>query len=182
MNRRINKTHTAFTLLELVLVMVIIVIALSLAAPKLGGFSRGRELRDVAREFISTTSYARSQAVANGTIYRLSIDSRNGSYQLTCQQGQNFVAVQDEMGQAVTMPNGIQIEMKSIQDQMLPQNATLPAPTSPAAQTPTDSIDFFPSGRTQPAQVRLSAPDGDSLLIECPSTADNFAISTNPNS
>src|ERR1700744_5175693 len=89
-------TRLGFTLLELVLVMVIIVIALSIVAPKLTGFSRGRQLHDAADQFLSMTRLARSQAATNGTVYRITIDAQNGSYQLTRQDGQNFVAIQND--------------------------------------------------------------------------------------
>jgi type II secretion system protein H len=175
-----------FTLLELVLVMVIIVIALSVVAPRLSGFSRGRALHDVADQFISTTRFARSQAVTNGTIYRLTISAQDGHslYQLTRQDGTNFVAVPGEMGQAMQIPDGMHAQMKRTEQQaQSPANSAMNSGNNQASPQPTpqDSVDFFPSGRTQTAQIVFTAADGDSLMIECPSAAEDFAVTTKTN-
>src|SRR5438105_2736475 len=92
--------HRGFTLLELVLVMVIIALALAAVAPKLGAWSRGRQVRDAGQQFIALTRFARSQAICDGTIYRLTISSQTRSYQLSKQDGQNFVPVPSDLGEA----------------------------------------------------------------------------------
>ncbi len=148
----------AFTLLELVLVMVIIAIALTLAAPKLRGWSRGRQLRDSADQFISLTRIARSQAAATGQIYRITIDSQNGTFQLSKQDGQNFVSETTDLGDLNRMPEGAQLQL--------------------IGQTQSNTIDFYPSGRTQETHVKFTSRQGETILVECLSAAEEFAINT----
>jgi general secretion pathway protein H len=193
MNQRIQQrglrwtrprlARLGFTLLELVLVMVIIVIALAIVAPRLTGFSRGRQLHDAADQFLSMTRLARTQAITNGAVYRITIDAQHGSYQLTRQDGTNFVAIQNDMGQVQQVPDAVRMQMKRAEQQQQSQasNSMTSGQASPQP-TPQDSIDFFPSGRTQPAQIVFTASDGDSLVIECPSAAEDFAVSTKTNS
>ena len=160
MTRR--RAHSGFTLLELVLVMVIIAIALSIAAPKLRGWSRGRDLRDAADQFVNLTRYARAQAASDGQTYRLTIDSDKGTYQLTKLDGQRFVAVAFDFGEAQHVPDGYHIEIA--------QQAS--------SVTPATSIDFFPSGRAQAAQVKITAPNGEVTQVICPTATDEFAVAT----
>ena len=143
--------------------MVIIAIALSAVAPKLRGWSRGRDLRDAADQFVYLTRYARSQAVSDGLNYRLTIDPQAGTYQLTKLDGVKYVQAKADFGEVQQIPSGYHIEM-------LPQ---------PGTTTISNTIDFFPSGRTQMAQVRFTAANGDVVKVACPSAAEEFAVVTN---
>jgi type II secretion system protein H len=162
MKMKRSVRQSAFTLLELVLVMVIIAIVLAAVAPKLRGWSRGRELRDAADAFVDMTRYARAQSAADGTTYRLTIDSTAGTYQLTKLDGAQFVAVPFDFGQPKKVPDGYRIELAAQQ----------------GAATTSNTIDFYPSGRAQVAQVRISAPSGETMQIACVAAAEEFAIVT----
>ena len=164
-----TRKHPGFTLLELVLVMVIIAIALAAAAPKLRGWSRGQQLREAADSFVYFTRYARAQAVSDGIIYRLTVDANNGTYTLTKQDGDNFVAAPFDYGDTQRVPQGYRIEL--IQQQQQQQAAV------PAADVP-NTIDFYPSGRTQMASVRISASSGDGITVSCLGAAEQFAVVT----
>ena len=156
LRRRNFRGSAGFTLLELVLVLFIIAVALSVAAPKLRGWSRGRELRDAADQFISVTRYARASAAANCQVYRITIDPQSNTYQLSKRDGQNFIAEGSDLGDVQRLPSGYRLETSAKES----------------------VIDFFPSGRTQPAQVKLTAANGESLIINCPSAAEEFALVT----
>jgi type II secretion system protein H len=71
-----------FTLIELILVMAMLVIILSVAAPSLARFFRGRSLDSEARRFVSLTRYAQSRAASEGVPMVLWIDPRQGAYGL----------------------------------------------------------------------------------------------------
>ena len=58
--------RAGFTLLELILVMATLAIVLSVAAPSLARFFRGRSLDSEARRFLTLTRYGQSRAVAEG--------------------------------------------------------------------------------------------------------------------
>src|SRR5438093_10887720 len=92
--RHVSRGTRAFTLLELVLVMVIACLALALVAPSLSAWGHGAQLRDLADQFVSLTRLARSRAVADGLTYRINIDAKSGTYQLTVQSGANFAPMQ----------------------------------------------------------------------------------------
>ena len=159
---RQRRKQSGFTLLELVLVMVIIAIALSAAVPMLQGWSRVRDLNNAADQFVQFTRLARAQAAADGVIYRLNIDANSGTYQLTKQDDQKFITMATDLGDVQRMPVGFRIEL-----------------TPAAGQTSSSSaIDFYPTGRTQPSTIRISAPSGDSRVVNCPAAAEQFVIVT----
>ena len=63
--------------------MAVLVIVLSLVAPSLGNFFRGRTLDSEARRFVSLTRYAESRAVSEGIPMLLWIDTQQRTYGLT---------------------------------------------------------------------------------------------------
>ncbi|MBN2507824.1 MAG: prepilin-type N-terminal cleavage/methylation domain-containing protein [Verrucomicrobia bacterium] len=71
-----------FTLIELVFVMALLVIVLSLAAPSLGRFFRGRNLESEARRFLALTRHAQTLAVAEGMPYLLWVNPEQRTYGL----------------------------------------------------------------------------------------------------
>ncbi|MGA2500356.1 MAG: GspH/FimT family pseudopilin [Tepidisphaeraceae bacterium] len=149
--------HRGFTLLELVLVLVIICTALAVAAPSLRNWGRASYLRNAADEFVAATRLARTEAVATGQLHRLTVD--NGQYQVTAQQGEQFVPVASNLGRGI-LPEGFSIQLTS---------------TGQTADKG-NSIDFFPTGRTQPAKVRITSDQGETLEIECAAPAESFRV------
>jgi type II secretion system protein H len=80
--RRRVEPEAGFTLIELVLVMTMLVIVLSVAAPSLSRFFRGRSLDAEAKRFLALTRYGQSRAVAEGMPMLLWIDARQKTYGL----------------------------------------------------------------------------------------------------
>ncbi len=157
-----NRAQTGFTLLELVLVMVIIAIALAAVAPKLRGWSRGQDLHNEADQIVFMTRYARAQAVSDGQMYRLTIDPQAGTYALTKLDGVNYVQAKGDFGDTRRLPDGYRIAV-------IPQ---------PGVTTTSNTVDFYPSGRTQVAQLRLTAANGDISDVVCSSAAEEFTVAT----
>jgi prepilin-type N-terminal cleavage/methylation domain-containing protein len=149
-----------FTLLELVLVMVIMVIAMGMMAPSLRGWSHGSKIRDAGDQFLAVARYGQTQAAANGQIYRLNVDSNAGTYFLTKQDGQQFINLGNEFGRVFAMPDGFRIAMTDEQQQ------------------PLALIDFYPTGRSRAAHVRIAAATNEVVDIDCPSPAEGFRIVT----
>jgi|SRR4051812_43551091 prepilin-type N-terminal cleavage/methylation domain-containing protein len=77
-----ERTGQAFTLIELILVMAILTIAVSLTAPALSSFFKGRTLDSEARQLLSLTREGQSRAVSEGIPVELWIDAKNGTYGL----------------------------------------------------------------------------------------------------
>ena len=158
-----RSAHSGFTLLELVLVMMIVMAALALAAPSMGGWGRTTKLRDAGDQFLAVTRWARSQAIADARIYRLNIDSYAGRYWLTMQEGETFVELGKNFGQAFALPEGYRIAIVA---------DTIGAPTS--GQT----IDFHGNGRVQPARVQIANDVGGVIEIAAIAATDEFALVT----
>lgn len=77
-----RRNLCAFTLVELVLVMVLLVVAISLVAPKMSGFMRGRALDSEARRLLAIMHAGQARAVSEGTPVVLWIDEKNNGYGL----------------------------------------------------------------------------------------------------
>src|SRR5436305_6369144 len=60
------RNTSAFTLMELILVMTVLAIAVSITAPALSNFLRGRTLDSEARRLLSLTRHGQSRVVAAG--------------------------------------------------------------------------------------------------------------------
>ncbi len=127
--------HSAFTLLELILVMVIVCIVLAMAAPALNNWNRASHQRDAADQILALTRYARTQAIADATAYRFNLDTQTNQYWLTRLNGQQFVALGNSFGQKFTAPDNSHLDLMSAQGQAI------------------DHVDFFSTGRTQPAPM-----------------------------
>src|SRR5262245_1467079 len=163
MNRR--RFHSGFTLLELILVMVIACTAIALAAPSLSGWRRGATVRNAAEEFIRLTHMARTQAVANAQVYRIEIDTSKCDFWLTVQQGTGIVPLADSLARSRVVIEGGKVEISKIA-------------SGTSATTAAQSIEFYPTGRVEPARVRITGEAGYVQEIECTSPAEGFHLVT----
>jgi prepilin-type N-terminal cleavage/methylation domain-containing protein len=77
-----RRNRCAFTLVELILVMVLLVVAISIAAPKMSSFVRGRALDSEARRILAIAHEGQSRAVSEGMPMVLWIDYKNNGYGL----------------------------------------------------------------------------------------------------
>lgn len=77
----------AFTLVELLLVMTIMIATISIAAPTLANFFRGRSLDSEARQLLSLTHAGQSRAVFEGVPMLLWVDPANRTYGLREEPG-----------------------------------------------------------------------------------------------
>jgi len=66
--------RSAFTLIELILVMALLMIVISVSAPSLSRFFRGRTVEYEARRLVSLTRYGQSRAVSEGVPMVLWVD------------------------------------------------------------------------------------------------------------
>jgi Tfp pilus assembly protein FimT len=150
-------------LLELVLVLLILCIAAAASMPSLVGWSRGSAVRDAGDQFLAVARRARTQALADSTIYRLNVDARSGTYWVTVQDGLNYVPPGNEFGRVFSVPDGFSIAMTTV---------------GQSDQQAMSAVDFYPTGRTQPARVRIGRSDTDAVNLECPTPAEGFRLSS----
>lgn len=84
------RCRAAFTLVELILVMALLVVAISLAAPALSNFVRGRALDSEARRLLALMHAGQSRAVSEGMPMVLWVDAKQNAYGLQAETtGQN---------------------------------------------------------------------------------------------
>src|SRR6266571_2701739 len=76
------SSRRAFTLIELILVMTVLTIAVSVTAPALAHFFRGRSLDSEARRLLALTHLGQSRAVSEGLPMDLWLDAQQGAYGL----------------------------------------------------------------------------------------------------
>jgi type II secretion system protein H len=147
-----RRTQCAFTLVEMILVMVLLVVAVSLVAPRMAGFMRGRSLDAEVRRFHSLTHAGQSRAVSEGMPMVLWIDEKQSRYGLQQEtpgkngdtQAEDFMTDENVVLQVMNLNGG---------------GATfnnLPA------------IRFLADGtvdESSPQMVKLSGPTGDALWL-----------------
>lgn len=86
-----SKKRTSFsfeggiTLIELMLVMAMIATIMAIAAPRLSGFFRGRDLLEETRRFVAVTRYGRSEAISRSVLMEMWVDTSEGKYGLNPQ-------------------------------------------------------------------------------------------------
>jgi type II secretion system protein H len=150
-----------FTLIELIMVMIIVAIMAAALVPNFRGFMIGREDNDAARQILSLTGYARTQAISEGRIYRLNLDPSVNAYWLTAQNGGQYQAPTNDYGQRFTLPSGVTLQTNVAQQQNGDQY-----------------VAFMPGGLIQPAPVTITLTDplGKTLTVACASESEFFRI------
>src|ERR1035438_9877383 len=79
---RSTRHSPAFTLIELILVMAILIMAVSVTAPTLSHFFRGRTLNSEARRLLALTRSGQSRAASEGLPMDLWVDAEQGTFGL----------------------------------------------------------------------------------------------------
>jgi len=148
-----------FTLLELILVMVVLSTVLAMAAPSLRGFFASRKTHDTAAQILALTQFARSQAISEGIVYRLTFDTREETYWLTAQQAGLFEKLETDFGRIFTLPKDIVMELEDLDSE---DGETF--------------LKFTPQGTVTAGTVRLIDRAGRALEITCPTVTESFSI------
>lgn len=77
-----RRNSKGFTLIELICVLAILAAVISVSAPSLFGFFKGRSIQEESRRFLALTRYARSEAISSSVPFELWIDGTSGNYGL----------------------------------------------------------------------------------------------------
>jgi len=162
------KSARAFTLMELILVMTVLAIAVSITAPALANFFRGRTLDSEARRFLSLTRHGQSRAVAEGVPMELWLDAVNQTYGL---EAEPTFEPSDAKAVNIQMDSDMQLQAISLLAAKTPISSSsatsaMPAPKSNHASLP--RIRFLPDGsiaETSPQMVQLTGRDGSSRWL-----------------
>jgi len=164
-----------------VLVMTILVVVISVAAPSLGRFFRGRTLDSEARRLLALTRLGQTRAVSEGMPMLLWVDAKRRAYGLEEEPG---FADRDEKAVEHTLHDDLNLEVIArptevtlgagtpAQVVMLNRGVIAEARDSQAlnrsARRALPAIRFLPDGtigETSPSALRIYEQDGPSLWV-----------------
>lgn len=100
-----------FTMIELILVMTILTIAVSVTAPRLANFFRGRALDSEARRLLALTRQGQGRAVSEGIPMELWVDAPNGKFGLEAEPSYETT---DDKAEEFTLDSDIQLETVNV--------------------------------------------------------------------
>jgi len=141
--------------------MVILAIVAGIAAPALTAFGKGRRVGDCAAQIVSLTHWARTQAITRGVTYRLNLDPNSRTYWLTVVRDDGTVDTPgEEFGRVFSAPDGVTLNWD--------------APTQQDGQY----ITFLPTGRTDPATIRVTDAGGKIVEVSSFSPTELFHVVT----
>ena len=161
MKRPRFKSRSGFTLLEMVLVLLILTIVVAMAAPSLRGFWHGSRIKDAGDQIMAVTRFARTQAISDGTVYRLNIAPDGDGYWLTMQSAEGFTQLPSEFGRQYDLPDDARIQLMKLDG------------------SGADHVDFFPNGRTEASSIKLSASGQNDIVLTCPTPTETFLLMNN---
>jgi len=178
-NKRIRSASPlrdrGFTLIELILVMALLTIVLSVGAPALARFFRGRTLDSEARRFMSQTRYGQSRAVSEGVPMVLWIDAKQGLYGLEAEVG-----YLDEDRNAVEFMLHEDLLVEVEQAEVRPLSSQWNRPTRRADSLP--EIRFTPDGfisETSPDAVLIREGEERAVWIAQSRNRLHYEMQTN---
>ncbi len=166
-----RTTQSAFTLLELLVVVSIISIALGLLTPLFRKTFLDLQLNSSAQEIVSLMRYAQERAIVENTVFRLNLDTENGSYWLTMEnpdkpegnglasysQSHNsdtdvFSRLAGNLGRLNNIAEGLKIE------------------------TQENTVDFYLDGEAESFKIKITNPNNKGLVITQKSAAGTSIV------
>ena len=176
-------TQGAFTLVELIIVMTLLVVVVSVAAPSLAGFFRGRAVDAEARRMLSLTRHGQSRAAAEGVPMVLWVDPAEKKYGL--EEDSSFTdndtkAVEYNIDGNVTVEIGANEAARSA----FTANTLFGSLQSSSKHASLPQIRFQPDGTIDDVSretFRLTDREGGSLWLTISSNRMNYEIQSQLN-
>ncbi|MGQ9729676.1 MAG: GspH/FimT family pseudopilin [Candidatus Zipacnadales bacterium] len=176
-----RRPQAAFTLLELMVVLMILVLLSALAAPSFRRQYHEAKLNSAARDIVALMQYARSQAIVEGTTYRLNIDRDAKRMWVTYYQPETdeqagtpdneprFIVDESVLGATRELPDEITLRELQLGDEALSQlsEETLQelGTTHRLNEEGTPYIAFLPDGTTDGARLLIENEYEDRYVI-----------------
>lgn len=139
--------------------MVIICTLLAAAAPSLRGFFVSRRTDDAAARIAGLARLARSQAVAEGRLYRLAFDNRERTCYVAARRDAGFERLQSSLGRPFRLPDDVRLELAVA-----------------GAGPERDYVAFLPDGRSEQATIRLTDIKGGVIEVKCAAPTELFTV------
>jgi prepilin-type N-terminal cleavage/methylation domain-containing protein len=180
----------AFTLIELILVMALLTIAVSMTAPLLSRFFRGRALDLEARRLLALTRQAQSRAVSEGLPMDLWFNPEEGCYGLNAEPAYEKA---DPKEVKLSVEEGLHLDVdvrhvtvatNTVARDGVVSRASVPRVNLVHPALPT--IRFLPDGSlgpNSPEAVSIVGRDGETLWVRLARNRLNYEIgnSSSPN-
>ena len=177
----------AFTLIELMLVMAILTIAVSICAPALSHFFRGRSLDSQARMLLALTRHGQSRAVSEGLPMELWVDAKTFTIGLEAEPSYDPV---DPKAMEFSLENNLQIEIVNLGVKssstvgVAPSSSSSPTAKVLSRHASLPRMRFMPDGsldEESPMVLKLTSNEGDSMWLTQSRSRLNYEIrNTNP--
>jgi type II secretion system protein H len=188
--RAVRGLGTGFTLIELILVMTILTIAVSITAPALANFFRGRTLDSEARRLLALTRHGQSRAVSEGIPVELWIDSRAGKFGLEAEPSYETTdgkAVELTLDSDMRLEPADEVPGRVVQannrfGSAMASSATGGAVASRHSELP--RIRFLPDGSfgdASPRKLVLTGRDGSSITLAQSRNGLSYELGTRSN-
>ena len=168
--------------------MAILIMMVSITAPTLSHFFRGRTLNSEARRLLALTRSGQSRAVSEGLPMDLWVDAEQGIFGL---EAEPSYETSDSKAVDFTLDGGLRLEVvrkpvvapantvNTMNPGQQPSTASVPRVILVHASLPT--IRFLPDGsisETSPQELRLTDRDGASLWVRQSRDRVNYEISS----
>jgi len=156
--------------------MTVLTIAVSLTAPALANFFRGRSLDSEARKMLALTRLGQSRAVSEGIPMNLWFDAAAGAYGLEAEPSYETT---DPRAQEFTVDSDMQLQVSSMNTAAaVAQN--LASPTAAASKhSALPQIRFLPDGsiaETSPQSFCVMGRDGSAIWLAQARNRVSYAI------
>jgi len=174
----VRRNARAFTLMELILVMTVLAVAVSLTAPALASFFRGRTLDSETRRLLSLTRHGQSRAVAESVPMELWVDAVHQSYGL---EAEPTFEPTDPKAINIQMDSDMQVQAVSLLP-AAPASDNSPTSVKPASKSNHPNLPrvrFLPDGsiaETSPQTLQLTGRDGSSRWIVLSRNRLNYEV------
>jgi prepilin-type N-terminal cleavage/methylation domain-containing protein len=174
-----SERRSAFTLMELILVMTVLTIAVSITAPALANFFRGRSLDSEARRVLSLIRQGQTRAVSEGLPMELWLDAQQGAYGLEAEPSYEAV---DSKAINFTLEHEMQLEVEQSNIASLTSNVRAESISMRRSNRPNlPSIRFLPDGtlaETSPQALGLRGLDGQTIWVRLSRNRLNYEIAS----
>lgn len=160
--RRPMRGRLGFSMLELIIVMIIIATLLAAAAPSLRGFYAKQQVTNLAGQIVALCNYAQQAARNEGRIYRFNLDVEQGIYGLTAQEGSEFFEPMHDLGMVFELPAEVRAYWMEMD----------------LTASDRQYVTFYPSGRVEPAAIRLIGRRDQIMDVMCLSATGRFTALT----
>jgi Tfp pilus assembly protein FimT len=169
-------------LIELILVMTLLIVVVSVTAPSLAGFFRGRAVDAEARRLLSLTRLGQSRAAAEGTPMVLWVDTTERKYGL---EEDSSYAQEDPRAVEYTIDGNVTLEIganESVQS-LLSANTLFGSLQSSSKHASLPQIRFQPDGSVDEVSreaFQLKDREGGSLWLTLSSNRMNYEVRSEP--